>query len=419
MASSASGGTRSQNGNDIVKDNYIPIFSNRPADYREYRARIMLYKYKMKLQKKPKEAVVNLLTSLTGPAWKLVERDADKLIESEIGFDDTIALLDRSFKYNDRVECPKAIDRFFYQLSRKPEQTLMNFVTEFRDARQEIEKHGIDLPEEIRAYTLLKRAGLSQEQKQMILTKIGDNRITESAVEEALYYLLGQDYRGRTFHDRGKGKGRPQTWQRRQTAYTAEDDWEDAPSYDFAELYDDEDDMQYDEAYEEHEATEGDEFLEYEEAMTTHEDYYHDLPDLPERYDPETEEVYATYLDARRRFAELKANRGFWPQPKALLTTTTTCNRKRRQERQRQDQQRENIWQGFHTTTKGRRKVSRQSSTWHQQRQHHLSTMQPTWTLRSRLPLESNTTRQLRQQLTNQANQDNSPRSIHDHGPLH
>ena len=313
MASSASGGTRSQDGNDIVKDNYIPIFSNRPADYREYRARIMLYKYKMKLQKKPKEAVVNLLTSLTGPAWKLVERDADKLIESETGFDDTIALLDRSFKYNDRVECPKAIDRFFYQLSRRPEQTLMNFVTEFRDARQEIEKHGIVLPEEIRAYTLLKRAGLSQEQKQMILTKIGDNRMTESAVEEALYYLLGQDYRGRTFHDRGKGKGRPQTWQRRQTAYTAEDDWEDAPSYDFAELYDDEDDMQYDEAYEEHEATEGDEFLEYEEAMTTQEDYYHELPDLPESYDPETEEVYATYLDARRRFAELKANRGFWP----------------------------------------------------------------------------------------------------------
>ena len=232
---------------DTLKDNYIPIFSNRPADYREYRARVLLYKMKMKLQKKPKEAVINLLTSLTGAAWKLVERDVEKLIESESGFDDTIALLDRSFKYNDRVECPKAIDRFFYQLTRRPEQTLMSFATEFRDARQEIEKHGIVIPEEIRAYTLLKRANLTQEQRQLVLTKIGDSRMTENAVEEALYYLLGQDYRGRTtFDQRGKGTHRSSQWTRRQTAYVADEDFDDEAYYETADFYgDDADDTQY------------------------------------------------------------------------------------------------------------------------------------------------------------------------------
>ena len=64
------------NSTEILKDNYIPIFSNRPADYREYRARVTLYKMKMDLQKRPKEAVINLLTSLTGASWKLVEHDA-------------------------------------------------------------------------------------------------------------------------------------------------------------------------------------------------------------------------------------------------------------------------------------------------------------------------------------------------------
>ena len=35
--------------------------------------------------------------------------------------------------------------------------------------------------------------------------------------------------------------------------------------------------------------------------------------DLPDMDDPEWEECYATYLDARRRFAKLKTNRGFYP----------------------------------------------------------------------------------------------------------
>ena len=312
---------------DIQKDNYIPIFSNRPADYREYRARVLLYKSKMKLLKKPKEAVINLLTSLTGAAWKLVERQADQLIESDTGFDDVIAILDQSFKYNDQVECPKAIDKFFCQLTRRPEQTMMSFVTDFRDARQEIEKHGIKLPEEVRAYILLKRAGLTAEQKQMVLTQVGNAKMTESAVEEALYYLLGQDYRGRVQYDhqRSKGKSRSNQWQRRQTAYAAADDeYDDGSYYDTAEPYGDEaDDMQYDEAFEEHEITEYEDFPEYEDGLIA-DDSYQEYADLPESFDPETEEAFATYLDARRRFAEIKASRpivdsGLWL-PSTLLS---------------------------------------------------------------------------------------------------
>ena len=45
---------------DVVKDNYIPIFSCRPTDYRDWRARIMLYWKKMELQKREQEATINL-----------------------------------------------------------------------------------------------------------------------------------------------------------------------------------------------------------------------------------------------------------------------------------------------------------------------------------------------------------------------
>ena len=64
---------------DVVKDNYIPILSCRPTDYRDWRTRIMLY-WKMELQKREQEATINLLTSLHGIAWNLVFVNACHLI---------------------------------------------------------------------------------------------------------------------------------------------------------------------------------------------------------------------------------------------------------------------------------------------------------------------------------------------------
>ena len=57
------------NGVDFVKDTYIPIFTNRPGDYKEWRKRILLYKKKSDLNKKSREATINLMTSLSGIAW--------------------------------------------------------------------------------------------------------------------------------------------------------------------------------------------------------------------------------------------------------------------------------------------------------------------------------------------------------------
>ena len=63
---------------DTVRDNYIPLFSDKPQDYKEWRKRIKLYQKKMELQKKNKEATINLLTSLSGISWRQVEHMVDK-----------------------------------------------------------------------------------------------------------------------------------------------------------------------------------------------------------------------------------------------------------------------------------------------------------------------------------------------------
>ena len=134
---------------DLVKDTYIPIFSNRPEDYREWRTRIVLYKKKLDLQKKSKEACINLMTSRTGTAWRQIEHMVDRAAEDEQGFETILKELDKTFKYDDQVEMPRAFERFFHGTSRRDGQTLLNYVAAHREALTEVEKHGIKLPDNV------------------------------------------------------------------------------------------------------------------------------------------------------------------------------------------------------------------------------------------------------------------------------
>ena len=72
---------------------------------------------------------------------------------------------------------------------------------------QEIEKHNVVIPDKVAGWLLLRRAGLTFEQKQMVQSRASD--LSQSGVTEALYFLFGQDYRGKTSEGRqwkaGKG----------------------------------------------------------------------------------------------------------------------------------------------------------------------------------------------------------------------
>ena len=135
--STANGGL---SGIDTIKDTYIPVFNNKPEDYREWRQRINLYKKKLSLQGKEKEAVINLLTSLQGVAWRQVEHEVEKLMDDSQGFQKTLDLLDKAFRYDARVEMPRALEKFFYAVSRKSDQTLLHYVSDHREALREVEK---------------------------------------------------------------------------------------------------------------------------------------------------------------------------------------------------------------------------------------------------------------------------------------
>ena len=92
-----------------LKDSYIPVFDGQPSSYQEWRKRIGIYHLKMKLQKRTAESILNIIGSLQGTAWKLVEGfDLDK-IDKEGTFDDLMKLLDNAFRYDSRVRLPHRI----------------------------------------------------------------------------------------------------------------------------------------------------------------------------------------------------------------------------------------------------------------------------------------------------------------------
>lgn len=126
---------------DITKDNFIPLFNNRIADYREWRLRIGLYHRKMMvLQNKKREATINLLTSLNGLAWltswQIRRKDSTK----------SFRCLMLASKYNEKVEMPRAFEKFFFSLHRRPDQALLSYTTEHREHLREIEKYGVKIP---------------------------------------------------------------------------------------------------------------------------------------------------------------------------------------------------------------------------------------------------------------------------------
>ena len=299
---------------DVVRDSFIPLFDGKPSSYREYRQRLVLYHKKMKLNKKPVEATINLLTSLTGNAWRQVQHLSESATESEEGFQTVLEALDKAFKYDDRVEMPRALDKFFYGLVRRPDQTLLSYCSDHREALRDIQKHGITLPAEVEGWILLRRSGLSQEQRQLIQAQVQD-KFTPERIEETMYFLFGQDYRTtarpqtRTWFRSG-AKTAPSSggWRRYGAAHAAEDDqdWPDDWDQDLDSGYTIHEE-QYDQSVEQEEDFQDwtlDDQLD-EEALFQEEPGDEDTE--------EVEEAYATYLDARKRLAEAKLSRGFYP----------------------------------------------------------------------------------------------------------
>ena len=162
-ASTAGGGLDTT----TTRDSFIPIFSGLPADYREWRKRITIYHQKMVISKRPSESILNIIGSMQGVAWKLVEDFPLDKLEDAKTFDALLDILDKSFQYDARVQLPADFD-FYFGMHRKVGQSLLEHCTAHDDAVRRLAKHDVTLSKAVQGWHLLRSANLTKEQKQLV-----------------------------------------------------------------------------------------------------------------------------------------------------------------------------------------------------------------------------------------------------------
>ena len=246
-----------------------------------------------------------MLSVLEGAAWRQCEDLELSELEKEEGIQAILRRLDTQWQYDERVEMPEAFERFFFRLVRKQGQSLLDYCSEFNQALRELKKFKIELPPEVSGWLMLRRAALTREQQLMIQTHIGTT-LTLSAVEPALYLILGQDHKHAHVPQRRNPLQQQGRWKPRQLVHAAlDEELEDSASWDQDQTYFGED------------VTE-DWFDDPEEALWQDEDdnIFFDAASIDENSLFDTEEfdqVYAAYTDAKQRMQQLRQSRGFYP----------------------------------------------------------------------------------------------------------
>ena len=285
---------------------YIPRFDNTMTGYREWRKRILLFARRQAIQGRANETGLSVLSILEGASWRQCEDlDLDAL-EKDDGLKSILQRLDAQWQYDDRVEMPDAFEKYFYKTQRRVGQSLLEFCTEHQQSLRELQKYKISLPEQVAGWLLLRKAGLSKDQQQMIYTQAGTD-MSLNNIEKSMYMILGQDYKH--VHQPAVRRAQNQSfqgrWKSRQLIHMAEDDelWEQD---DWTEDYEPDEDAFYeaDEWYDqEYDLVDDPEDLAY--LHHTDEDTIFDT----EEYDM----AMAAYTDAKQRVLELKRSRGFYP----------------------------------------------------------------------------------------------------------
>ena len=256
---------------------------------------------------------MNVLAVLEGPSWTQCEDIDLKDLEAENGLDILLRRLDSKWKYDERVELGTIFDNFFFKVQRKPNQSLLEYVTDFHQALRDVQRLKVDLPEEITGWLMLRRAALTKDQQHLVQSQVGKT-LTLGSVEQSLFLVFGQDFkqsnhashRGKSFP---KGKGRSNVHHADdEEQCDGQDDWNDAYMDTYYENDDEyhECDDEWDETYYGSQVDWSPTASEWQpsETATTDESFF-DVEEF--------DSIYAAYADAKERLSQLRQSRGFYP----------------------------------------------------------------------------------------------------------
>ena len=102
---------------------------------------------------------------------------------------------------------PDDFENFFVKLQRRPEQTLQEHSADFARAHRKLRSsHKVELPEKVLAWWFIRKSGIAREQRQMVLTTMGAEKMTVEAAQEAMFFIVGQDSKSENSWNRGPRK---------------------------------------------------------------------------------------------------------------------------------------------------------------------------------------------------------------------
>ena len=181
----------------------LPEFTGKSVDYKEYRKRLLLYEKKMELANRGSETAFNVLSSLKGRAWDACEDITMEKLESKTGMKELLTRLDSVFKYDAITELPADFEQFFVTMQRQRNESMQEYTANFERQLRRLAAHEVTLPDKVVGWFYLRRAGLTQSQRQMIMTTLTAERLSLESVRKGVNFVIGQD----TTPDGNQGHG--------------------------------------------------------------------------------------------------------------------------------------------------------------------------------------------------------------------
>ena len=279
----------------------IPEFSGKANDYKEYRKRVLLYERKMDLAGRKSEFAFNIMSSLKNRAWDACEDLSMEVLDSDTDMKEILQRLDAVFKYDAITELPQDFENFFIQMQRKRNETMQEYTANFERQLRRLAAHEVAHPEKVIGWYYLRRAGLSQQQRQLIMSTITTSTLSLDSVRKAVNFVIGQDQTPEG------SAGRDTRFNKLKDTYIynlADDSWSYEPEPDDA-------------YYEDAESWE----IGPEDSMS--QILWHDEPAPPETDEEqvlmamdaasEYDDIMANYVEARSKLNQLRVSRGYYP----------------------------------------------------------------------------------------------------------
>ena len=132
-----------------------------------------------------------LLEYIQGEAEDALEHLSIEKVTSEKGYEDILGVLDDRYKELQQEALHRGLREYFYQVMIQPGEGCGNFMVRLGTSYRKLVQHGIELPEEVQGWFLMRKFGLDQASESMLLTATGGS-LKKTEVVKAVKAIFPQ-----------------------------------------------------------------------------------------------------------------------------------------------------------------------------------------------------------------------------------